>query len=181
MDPGEYARMDAVEGSMWWYRALHGRLRDAIGAQPGRLLDAGCGTGRVAIELVARGVEAVGVDLDRDMVAAASRKAPTIEWRCADLATVSLGRTFPVVVMAGNVLLFSRPQDRDSIVRNLADHVAPGGVLVAGFSLEPGGYTLAEYDESCRAAGLELADRYATWERHAFAGGAYAVSVHRKP
>jgi hypothetical protein len=97
-----------------------------------------------------------------------------------DLVTVQLGRTFPLVLMAGNVLLFARPQDRPGAVANLAAHVEPGGALVAGFSLEQGGYTLEEYDRSCATAGLELCERYSTWDRDPFRDGDYHVSVHRR-
>jgi SAM-dependent methyltransferase len=45
MEPGEYALMDAAEGRMWWYRALHARIGDALQGVEGRVLDAGCGTG----------------------------------------------------------------------------------------------------------------------------------------
>jgi SAM-dependent methyltransferase len=45
MDADEYALMDRVEQDMWWYRALHRRLFDALITVRGRLLDAGCGTG----------------------------------------------------------------------------------------------------------------------------------------
>jgi len=49
MEPDEYIRMNAVEARMWWYRALHARLLDAVAAlsgdSPDPLLDAGCGTG----------------------------------------------------------------------------------------------------------------------------------------
>jgi len=45
MEPAEYDLMDAQEGSMWWYRALHARLLDALAGVQGRVLDAGCGTG----------------------------------------------------------------------------------------------------------------------------------------
>jgi SAM-dependent methyltransferase len=45
MEAGEYARMDAAEGAMWWYRALHARLLDALAPVRGAVLDAGCGTG----------------------------------------------------------------------------------------------------------------------------------------
>jgi SAM-dependent methyltransferase len=47
MEPDEYARMAAVEATMWWYRALHARLLDALADRPdtGPVLDAGCGTG----------------------------------------------------------------------------------------------------------------------------------------
>ncbi len=40
--------MDATEEAMWWYRAAHARVADALAARPGPgglLLDAGCGTG----------------------------------------------------------------------------------------------------------------------------------------
>jgi SAM-dependent methyltransferase len=45
MEPGEYARMDAAEARMWWYRSLHARILDAVAGVHGRVLDAGCGTG----------------------------------------------------------------------------------------------------------------------------------------
>jgi SAM-dependent methyltransferase len=45
MEPAEYDLMDAAEGRMWWYRALHARLSDALRGVTGRVLDAGCGTG----------------------------------------------------------------------------------------------------------------------------------------
>ena len=171
--------------------AAHGEadFLDTLGA--GAVLDAGCGTGRLAIELAHRGREVVGVDLDVDMVDRARRKAPQIDWHVADLATVQLGRTFPIVVMAGNILLFCKPEDRGAIVANLSHHLEPGGRLVAGFSLDAQGYPVERYDELCAAAGLVLEARYATWERAPFAGGDgagadgaggdYAVSVHRKP
>ena len=159
--------------------------------KPKSLLDAGCGTGRLAIELAHRGREVVGVDLDVDMVDRARRKAPQIDWHVADLATVQLGRTFPIVVMAGNILLFCKPEDRGAIVANLSHHLEPGGRLVAGFSLDAQGYPVERYDELCAAAGLVLEARYATWERAPFAGGDgagadgaggdYAVSIHRQP
>ena len=45
MEPDEYERMDEVDASMWWYRALHARLLDVIPANGEPFLDAGCGTG----------------------------------------------------------------------------------------------------------------------------------------
>jgi SAM-dependent methyltransferase len=55
MELDEYARMDALEGRMWWYRALHARLLDALAAydDSGQLLDAGCGTGGFLAALTA--------------------------------------------------------------------------------------------------------------------------------
>ena len=45
MEPAEYTLMDQAEASMWWYRALHNRLTDALDDVHGCVLDAGCGTG----------------------------------------------------------------------------------------------------------------------------------------
>ena len=45
MESAEYALMDKAEDAMWWYRALHTRLRDALAGTMEPILDAGCGTG----------------------------------------------------------------------------------------------------------------------------------------
>jgi SAM-dependent methyltransferase len=153
------------------------------------VLDAGCGTGRVAIELRRRGLEAVGVDVDAGMLAAARRKAPDIEWHLDDLTTVELRepggsglQRFDAAVLAGNVMIFLEPGTEARVVRNLARHLQPGGLLVAGFQLLAGGLDLPRYDHVAREAGLRLVERYATWDRHPWTGhGAYAVSVHRRP
>src|SRR5512140_1735847 len=70
---------------------VHGEasLVEALLAERGegrRVLDAGCGTGRVAIELARRGHAVVGVDLDADMLAVAKANAPELTWVRCDLA-----------------------------------------------------------------------------------------------
>jgi len=115
------------------------------------------------------------------MLDTARRKAPGVDWRLADLASVDLGRTFDAIVMAGNVMIFLQPGTESAVVANMARHLAPEGVLIAGFQLMPGRLTLDEYDEMAEAAGLTLAERWATWHREAWdAGGEYAVSAHRR-
>jgi SAM-dependent methyltransferase len=161
---------------------VHGEVDFVMSLAPAGVLDAGCGTGRVAIELDRRGIEVVGVDVEDAMLATARERAPQIEWVASDLTTLDLGRTFDVVVMAGNVPLFTEPARRDALAAGCARHVAPGGALVAGFSHELRGrtYSFAEYDAHCEAAGLALEARYATWDRDPFDNGSYAVSVHRR-
>jgi SAM-dependent methyltransferase len=160
---------------------VHGEadLTESLG--PRSVLDAGCGTGRVALELARRGMEVTGVDVDASMLEKARAKAPALSWIHADLAGVDLGRTFDAVVLAGNVMIYLSPGTEATVVANLARHVEPGGALVAGFSLETGRLDLATYDTDAQAAGLVLADRWATWDRQPFRGGGYAVSVHRRP
>jgi SAM-dependent methyltransferase len=158
--------------------SVHGEADFICTFGPTTVLDAGCGTGRVAIELARRGIEVVGVDLDPPMLAHARQKAPQLSWVEADLLTVQLGRTFDVVAMPGNVMIFLMPGTERGVVANLADHVGTGGRLIAGFQLDHA-YGLAEYDADCAAAGLELTARYSTWDGDPWVEGAgYAVSVH---
>jgi SAM-dependent methyltransferase len=114
------------------------------------------------------------------MLATARRLAPHLTWIEADVRDLHLDRRFDVVVMAGNVPLFTPPGTQAELVAGCARHVAPGGALVSGFQLGRG-YALDDYDAHCRACGLTLHERYATWDRVPYPGdGSYAVSVHRR-
>ena len=144
----------------------------------GRVLDAGCGTGRVAIELDKRGYKVAGVDIDSEMISGARAKAPHLGWHQLDLTTFDLGASFDAVVMAGNVLLFTAPGTQAAVIDRCAHHIALDGALISGFQLRPGGYGLDQYDADCEAARLTLSERYATWEKDPWDGGDYAVSVH---
>jgi SAM-dependent methyltransferase len=158
---------------------VHGEAGFVMRYAPGSVLDAGCGTGRVAIELARRGVEVVGVDLDASMIGTARANGPAIEWLEHDLAPLDLGRRFDVVLLAGNVPLFTAPGTQRALLAGCARHVDRAGVLIAGFQLGRG-YELDAYDNDCRAAGLVPAERFSTWAADAVGpGDDYAVSVHR--
>ena len=148
---------------------------------PTSVLDAGCGTGRVAIEMAARGYDVTGVDLDPGMLDTARTKAPDVDWHLADLLDVDLGRRFDLIALPGNVMIFLAPGTEAAVVANLQRHLRPGGLLVAGFQLGPGKLTLAAYDDHCAAVGLELQHRWSTWDGDPFdpSDPGYAVSVHR--
>jgi len=169
---------------------MHGEATfvEALGVRS--VLDAGCGTGRVAIELARRGLEVVGLDADPGMLSAARDKAPDLEWVEADLADFDLlaadgpgagqRRRFDAAVMAGNVMIFVVPGSEGAVVEHLARHLNPGGLVVAGFQLMAGRLDLGTYDALAAAAGLTLAARFATWDRDPWRpDGDYAVSVHR--
>ena len=169
---------------------VHGEASLVASLAPpgGSVLDAGCGTGGVAVELARRGFDVVGADLDPGMLAGARAKASDLPWHVADLAAPDLAgalrlgsdRRFDVVVAAGNVMIFLEPGTEGAVVANLAGLLAPDGLLVAGFQLD-GRLPLAGYDGHCAAAGLVLVDRWATWDRQRWRdGGGYAVSVHRR-
>lgn len=164
---------------------VHGEADLIESFHPRTVLDAGCGTGRVAIELNRRGIEVAGVDLDEGMLTTALRKAPHLLWVVGDLNDVTITgedgspARFDVVAAAGNVMIFLAPGSEGQVVRNLSRHLAPGGRLVAGFQLVANGLDLATYDRLADEAGLRLSERWSTWNRGPFAaGGDYAVSVH---
>lgn len=153
-----------------------------------RVLDAGCGTGRVAIRLGHLGFRCVGVDADESMLAEARRLAPAMTWVAADLAALPDGLgEFDLVVAAGNVVPLLTPGTEAGVIENLVGLLRPGGLLVAGFGLDLAHlpvlrvpFGLAEYDLWCTDAGLTLTERYATWDGDPLDGGGYAVSVHQR-
>jgi SAM-dependent methyltransferase len=159
---------------------VHGEAALVRSLHPASVLDAGCGTGRVAIELAGHHIDVVGVDVDASMIAEARRRGPGLSWIEADLATLQLRRVFDVVILAGNVPLFCPPASRAALVAACAAHVGAGGAMVAGFQLQRG-YGLDEYDSACHAASLSLEHRYSTWDGEPFEEPAdYAVSIHRR-
>ncbi len=179
----EYAARFAAQAAAG--KDVHGEARLVRRLGPATVLDAGCGTGRVAVELARHGIDVVGVDVDAEMLDTARRGHPELDWRLGDLAGIRIDgsdgepRRFDVIVAAGNVMIFVARGSEGSVLDNLARHLAPGGRLVAGFQLLPGRLDLAEYDMLAARAGLHLADRWSTWDRDPFrSGGDYAVSVH---
>jgi len=172
---------------------LHGEASFCAALVPAgaRVLDGGCGTGRVAIRLAAQGFTVVGLDVDASMLAVAREHAPDLDWVLADLGEA--GRVlrdrppFDLVVLAGNVVPLVAEGSLPEVVGSLADVLAPGGTLVAGFGLDarhlPRGCPvtpLDAYDAALAAHGLTVSDRFATWDGrpHDETAG-YAVTLAR--
>ncbi|AEF39310.1 class I SAM-dependent DNA methyltransferase [Hoyosella subflava] len=188
MDGDRYAKhFDDLAASG---KDMHGEARlcaDLV--PPGSLvLDAGCGTGRIAIWLDEHGYDCAGIDLDASMLSVARRRAPDVPWMLGDLAALQLPAlgVFDLVVAAGNVIPLLASGTEQTVVANLATALKPGGLLVAGFGLDSehlpldeAPVTLSDYDEWCESAGLNLEKRFATWNGDPYDGGGYAVSVHR--
>lgn len=161
---------------------VHGEADYVLAYGPKSVLDAGCGMGRVGIEIGRRGVAVVGVDLDPEMLERAQKNGPDLRWQKANLATLELGATFDVVLMAGNVLPFAKDEERPMIIRSLCNHVAPDGLLVSGSSLWPNWPSVSDYDRWCGENGFELVERYAAWTKEPFVPeiADYAVSTYRR-
>ncbi|RZT86069.1 methyltransferase family protein [Pseudonocardia sediminis] len=158
----------------------HGEADLVSSFGPASVLDGGCGTGRVGIELARRGVAVVGVDPDPDMIAACRDKAPDLRWVQSGLQDLVLDERFDLVVLAGNVIPYAAPEHRTAVVAACARHLVPGGHLLAGFQLQDGWPGLDEYDAWCTDAGLTPVGRWSTWTRDPYVGGDYAVSLHAR-
>lgn len=152
-------------------------------SSPYQILDAGCGTGRMAIELAHRGFDVIGVDLDNIMLAHARAKAPDIPWILSDLQHVKLDKQFDMVVMAGNVMIFLTPNTEAAVLANLKRHLKPGGLLLAAFELSPKSWTQltsTTYEDLAASIGLIQIARWSTWEQDPWQPeGSYLVSLHQ--
>ncbi|MFJ6169309.1 class I SAM-dependent methyltransferase [Micromonospora orduensis] len=197
-NPTRWATDTGPEHSQWYidrFRKLaaegadlagEARLVDALVAPGSRILDAGSGTGRVGAALAQRGHTVVGVDADPALVQAARADYPGPHWLVADLAELDLpalgeAEPFDAAVLAGNVLAFVAVGTEPEVLRRLAGHLRPDGVLAVGFGTERG-YPLTAFDADAVAAGLRLEHRFATWDLRPWRDDAdFAVSVLRRP
>jgi len=95
--------------------------------------DVGCGTGRLAPYLAARGLSIQGFDLSPEMIRVARRDHPGFRFDVADVRDLPL----PDAALAGLVgwysLMFLAPSERPAAFRELARVVKPGGYLVTAF------------------------------------------------
>ncbi|MET8910092.1 class I SAM-dependent methyltransferase [Micromonospora sp. NPDC004551] len=162
------------------------RLLDALVPPGARILDAGCGTGRVAAALAARGHTVVGVDADPVLVDAARADHPGPRFLVADLAELDLAaqdepEPFDAAVVAGNVMVFVAPGTERAVLSRVAAHVRPDGLVVVGFGTDRG-YPVTGLDADAVAAGLRLEHRFATWDLRPWHDDAeFAVTVFRRP
>ncbi len=162
------------------------RFVDALAPRGGRILDAGCGPGRVGGRLHRSGHVVVGVDIDPVLIAAAEEDHPGPTWLVGDLAELDLpargiADPFDVIVCAGNVMAFLAPSTRRQVLANLADHLADDGRLVVGFG-SGRGYPFDEYRADVAGAGLVIDLELATWHLHPFTPEAdFHVTVLHRP
>jgi SAM-dependent methyltransferase len=93
----------------------------------GRVLDLGCGTGHYTGALAGRSLEAIGIDLDDAMVAAARERYPAALFAASDLTeAVDLVDAADGAFCIGNVLPHLAPAALGTFLVDLADLLAPG-------------------------------------------------------
>lgn len=160
------------------------RLVDALVSPGARILDAGCGPGRVGGALHQRGHRVVGVDVDPSLIGAAMQDHPGPLWIVADLTELDLAAggyadRFDAAVLAGNVMPYLAPGTGGRVLIQVARHLGPDAPIAVGFGVDRG-YSLAAFDADVISAGLSLEHRFSTWDLRPWTPmSGFAVSVLR--
>ncbi|MFW3170324.1 class I SAM-dependent methyltransferase [Geodermatophilus sp. CPCC 206100] len=160
------------------------RLVDAMLPRGSRVLDAGCGPGRVGGWLAALGHDVVGVDVDPVLIAAAEEDHPGPRWLVGDLAELDLPalgipEPFDAIVCAGNVMAFLAPSTRVAVLRGMRAHVADDGRAAIGFGAGRG-YEFDQFLADARSAGWTPDLLLSTWDLRPFTPGSdFLVAVLR--
>lgn len=158
------------------------RLVDAMVPRSARVLDAGCGPGRVGGRLAALGHHVVGVDIDPELIVAAELDHPGPRWLARDLTVLDLAsdgipERFDVIVSAGNVMTFLDPDTRRDVLGRLLAHLAPDGRVVIGFGAGRG-YEFDDFFADATSAGLRSELSLSSWDLRSFGpASAFLVAV----
>ena len=148
------------------------RFIDAMVGRRARILDAGCGPGRVGSALAAVGHEVVGVDVDPVLIEAAETDHPGPVWLVGDLAeldlpSVGIAEGFDAIVCAGNVMPFLAPSTRRPVLARMGAHLREDGRAAVGFGAGRG-YEFDEFFADVREVGLVVDVRLSAWDLRAF-------------
>jgi len=105
----------------------------------GELVDIGCGTGRVALDLAALGHDVTALDSDPALVAALASRARERDLRVrtsvGDARSFELGRTVALAIAPMQVVqLLGGEPGRAALLRHVRAHLEPGGVFAAALA-----------------------------------------------
>ena len=101
---------------------------------PGAVLDVGAGTGRVTLDLAARGVAVVALDANPSLAETLRERGAglPVEVVVADARAFALGRRLPLALVPMQTLqLLGGAAGRAAFLRCALDHLEPGGLLAA--------------------------------------------------
>ena len=105
----------------------------------GAVLDLGCGTGRVALDLAAQGFDVMGVDNDPELVDALSGRARDrglhVDAVAADVRSFEVGSLFALAISPMQVVQLLGGRDgRARMLASVRGHLDVGGVFAAALA-----------------------------------------------
>ncbi|MDO4908571.1 MAG: class I SAM-dependent methyltransferase [Corynebacterium sp.] len=157
------------------------RMIDAMAPRHARILDAGCGTGRLGGYLAQQGHDVWGSDLDPVLIDRAKYDYPDSNWMVGDLAQGEVPEgEFDIVFSAGNVMGFIAPEDRQAVIETMVSKVAPGGRLVVGFGAGRG-WHFDNFIAMVEAAGMNTDVLLSSWDLRPYKEGSdFLVAIFSK-
>lgn len=101
-------------------------------------LELGCGTGRILVHLLKRGLDVVGVDSSRDMlarcIAACEATGLKPDLHEQSMLRLDIPRAFGLIFLdSGGLGLFVEDDDIDAVFRRVMNHLKPGGRFIYEF------------------------------------------------
>lgn len=145
--------MDIENIRAHWYAYIYDRqetqtddvafILRTLGDEPLRILEAGCGSGRILAPLARAGHAVHGFDLDDEMMARIGPKVAGLSGVCywkADMLEDRWGEGYDTVILAGNILINIETagdyqQAQRLIIQKAADALRPGGHALLDFDL----------------------------------------------
>ena len=124
--------------------------RELADERGGPVLDIGAGTGRVALDLAARGHDVVALDADPELVevctARARERGLAVRAHAADARSFDLGALFPLAILPMQVAqLLGGPAGRAAMLATVGAHLEPGGLLAVALADPFGGVPAGEF------------------------------------
>lgn len=136
--------MFRLEDSFWWYQALHSRALDAarsclVSRPHARILDAGCGTGGMAAQLLPLG-DVTAADVSPVALRFASRRQVDGKpcFACASVEALPFDSAAFDLVVSLDVLCHGAVQDQSAALAEMSRVLSPGGHLVLNLPAYPG-------------------------------------------
>ena len=113
--------------------------RELADGREGPVLDLGCGTGRVALDLAGRGHSVVGLDSDAELIQELTHRARERDLQVnavtCDVRSFDLGSRFDLAIAPMQVAqLLGGPSGRLRMLSCVGRHLGPGGLLGAALA-----------------------------------------------
>jgi SAM-dependent methyltransferase len=117
-------------GEIDFYRAIAMEVKE----RGGSVLEVGCGTGRVTLQLAQQGISIMGMDISPAMLSIARQKSqelPNVRWVESDMLSFDLGERFDLIIIPGHSFQFMlTPEDQLACLNCIRHHLTPHGKLV---------------------------------------------------